>query len=164
MPHAGRDAPAPCARCGGVGAKIAFPRRKRVSIYVERRPITEVAQSPHDHAPPHWLKTKVSGWFWSLTPACKEVARLTSGGRDHSLPLGMRVRLALHRAFCKWCARYASQLDLVHEASHHFSDHTDQIDAPNLTSDAKARMKRALTHGTEKRIVAIGGLLLSLVH
>jgi hypothetical protein len=119
-----------------------------------------MSHSPHDHAPPHWLKTKVSGWFWSLTPACKEVARLTSEGRDRPLPLGLRLRLGLHRAFCQWCARYARQLDLVHEASHLFPERVDQIEQPNLDSDAKARMKRAIREAADKTIVAIGGLLL----
>jgi hypothetical protein len=118
--------------------------------------------SPDDHSQPGWLKTKVSTWFWSLTPTCKEVARLTSEGHDHPLPLGIRLRLSLHRCFCKWCARYAKQLDLVHDASHHFPEHVDQTDRPNLKSDAKARIKRALNDALEKQIVAIGGLILGL--
>lgn len=121
-----------------------------------------MANSSHDHAPPNWLKTKVSSWFWSLSPTCKEVARLTSEGRDRPLPLGTRLRLGLHRSFCQWCARYAKQLDLVHEASHLLPEHVDQLGAPTLQSDAKARMKRAIQEVAEKQIVAIGGLLLGL--
>ena len=100
--------------------------------------------SPHDQPPPNWLQTKISTWFWSLTPACKEVARLTSEADDHPLPVGMRLRLGLHRSFCQWCARYAKQLDFVHEASHLFPQHVDQLAGPALGSDAKERMKRAL--------------------
>jgi hypothetical protein len=122
-----------------------------------------MTHSPHDQAPPSWLKTKVSGWFWSLTPTCKEVARLTSEGRDRPLPLGMRLRLSLHRAFCQWCARYAKQLDLVHEASHAFPEHADQAGGPALDTDAKGRMKRAIQDVIEKQIVAVGGLILSLM-
>jgi hypothetical protein len=121
-----------------------------------------MSHSTHDHAPPNWLKTKVSNWFWVLTPTCKEVARLTSEGRDRPLPLGMRLRLRLHRAFCQWCARYAKQLDLVHEASHAFPENVDQAGGPALDADARARMKRALQDVVEKQIVAIGGLILSL--
>ncbi len=122
-----------------------------------------MAQSPHDHAPPHWLKTKVSGWFWSLTPACKEVSRLTSEGRDRALPVGLRLRLGLHRAFCKWCARYARQLDFVHEASQLFPEHLDQIAGPTLKCDAKTRMKRTIQEAVEKQIVAMGGSVLCLI-
>ncbi len=100
--------------------------------------------SPPDHEPPSWLKSKVSGWFWSLTPTCQEVARLTSEEREHPLPWSMRLRLGLHRSFCQWCARYAKQLDLLHEASHLFPEHLDEIDGPGLQGDAKARMRRAL--------------------
>jgi hypothetical protein len=103
-----------------------------------------MSHSPHDQTPPNWLKTKVSGWFWSLSPTCKEVARLTSEGRDHLLPLGMRLRLGFHRSFCQWCARYAKQLDLVHEASHLFPEHVDQVGGAALGDGAKARMKQAL--------------------
>lgn len=101
-------------------------------------------RSIHDQSPSNWLKTRVSNWFWRLTPTCREVARLTSEERDHPLPLGMRLRLSLHRRFCKWCARYAKHLDLLHEASHLFPDHVDEMGGPVLHSDAKARMKRAL--------------------
>jgi hypothetical protein len=122
-----------------------------------------MAHPDHDHPQPHWLRTKLSAWFWSLTPACKEVARLTSEGRDRSLPLGMRLRLRLHRAFCQWCARYAKQLDLVHEATHLFPEHTDQVDTPPLDSAAKARMKRAVRDEVDKTLVATSGLFLGLI-
>lgn len=101
-------------------------------------------RAPHNDPPPRWLKTKVSSWFWSLSPTCKEVARLTSRGFDHPLPLGIRLRIALHRAFCQWCTRYARQLGLVHEAARLLPEHIDQLGHPGLKSDSKARMKRAL--------------------
>jgi hypothetical protein len=56
----------------------------------------------------------------------------------------MRLHLRLHRCFCKWCARYAKQLDLLHEASQFFPENLDQISGPALDSDSKARMKRSL--------------------
>lgn len=103
-----------------------------------------MSHQTHDQPPPNWLKTKLSSWFWRLTPACREVARLTSEEHDHPLPLLTRLQLRLHRRFCKWCARYARQLELMHEASHLFPEHTDQIEGPTLGNDAKARMKQAL--------------------
>jgi hypothetical protein len=107
-------------------------------------------QPPKQHASPNWFKARVSSWFWSLTPTCREVARLTSEQRDHPLPIGLRLRLSLHRSFCQWCARYAEQLDLIHDASHHFSEHMDEIGGPSLEDDAKARMKRALQRQISK--------------
>ena len=103
-----------------------------------------MSQSTDEHTPPHWFKARASNWFWSLTPTCREIARLTSAQREHPLSIGMRLRLGLHRGFCQWCARYAEQLDFIHDASLILSDHTDEIGGPSLGHDAKARMKRAL--------------------
>jgi hypothetical protein len=102
---------------------------------------------PHptdEHEPPNWFKAKVSNWFWRLTPTCREVVRLTSEERDRPLPIGLRLRLRLHRIFCKWCARYARQLDLLSEASHLYPEHLDSAERPALDGDAKARLKRAI--------------------
>lgn len=100
--------------------------------------------SPDNHSSPNWLKTKVSNWFWSLTPSCREVVRLTSEERENRLPFAMRWRLGLHRCFCKWCARYAKQLDLLHEASRLYPEHADESSDAALSEDARTRMKRAL--------------------
>lgn len=99
---------------------------------------------PEDRSSRSWLRTKVANWFWSLTPTCREVARLTSEARDHQLPATTRLRLCLHRCFCQWCARYAKQLDLVGEVSQLFPEHIDELAGPKLDEDAKTRMKRAL--------------------
>ena len=104
----------------------------------------EMPHSPHDQKPPNWLKAKVANLVWRITPTCREVTRLTSEERDHPLPLGMRVRLRLHRCFCTWCERYAKQLDFIHEASHRLPERADEIGEPALDSAAKARLKRAL--------------------
>jgi hypothetical protein len=99
---------------------------------------------PGDHEPPNRIAAKLANLVWRMMPDCRDVTRLTSEQRDRSLPLGTRLRLGLHRRFCKWCARYASQLDLLHEANHRFAAHVDQIGGQPLDSDAKARMKRVL--------------------
>ena len=100
--------------------------------------------STDDHEPPNWITAKLANLVWRMTPDCREVTRLTSEGRDRPLPLGTRLRLGLHRCFCKWCARYAKQLDLLHEANLLFAEHVDQIGGPTLDRDAKSRMKHAL--------------------
>jgi hypothetical protein len=100
--------------------------------------------SSGDRDPWNWITGKLLNLVWRITPDCRQVARLTSEGRERLLPLGARLRLGLHRCFCKWCARYAKQLDLLHEANLLFAEHVDQIGGPTLESDAKARMKLAL--------------------
>src|SRR6516162_7289676 len=73
-----------------------------------------------DHESPNWITANLANLVRRMTPSCREVSRLTSKGRDRLLPLGSRLRLALHCCFCKWCARYANQLQLLHEATHLF--------------------------------------------
>jgi hypothetical protein len=100
--------------------------------------------SSGDRDPSNWITGKLVNLVWMITPDCREVTRLTSEGRDRLLPLGARLRLGLHRRFCKWCGRYARQLDLLHKANHLFAAHLDQITGPSLNTDAKSRMKRTL--------------------
>ena len=105
--------------------------------------------SPDDHDPSNWITAKLVNLVWRMTPDCREVTRLTSEGRDRSLALGTRLRLGLHRCFCKWCARYAKQLDLLHEANQLFAKNADQIDGP----DSRQRCQGA----NEARSAASGG-------
>jgi hypothetical protein len=79
-----------------------------------------------------------------MTPNCREVTRLTSQERDRVLPLGTQLKLALHRRFCRWCARYAKQLQFLHQASHLLPENSDRTEGPLLERDAKRRMKKAL--------------------
>ena len=100
--------------------------------------------SSGDRDPWNWITGKLLNLVWKITPDCREVARLTSEGHDRPLPLGARLRLGLHRRFCQWCARYARQLDFLHQANHLFAEHLDQLSGPSLSTDAKSRMKRTL--------------------
>ena len=100
--------------------------------------------SSGDHDPFNWITGKLVNLVWRITPDCREVTRLTSEGRDRPLPLGTRLRIGLHRRFCKWCARYARQLDFLHKANHLFAAHVDHLTGPSLNTDAKLRMKRTL--------------------
>ena len=102
------------------------------------------------HERPNWITAKFANLVWKITPRCPEVARLTSEERDRPLSLGARTRLGLHRRYCAWCACYAQQLDLLHEASHAFPEHVDQLSGPSLDPAAKSRMKRALTRSGER--------------
>src|ERR1700744_2185880 len=100
--------------------------------------------SSGDRDPSNWITGKLVNLVWMITPDCREVTRLTSEGRDRLLPLGARLRLGLHRRFCKWCGRYARQLDLLHKANHLFAALLDQITGPSLNTDAKSRTKFSL--------------------
>jgi hypothetical protein len=103
-----------------------------------------MSSSPDSPETPVRLRKRLANFFWQLVPNCREVARLTSEGRERALPLGTRLKLGLHRCFCTWCARYAKQLDLLGEGSQQFPEHLDQVGDQTLTSNARERMKRAL--------------------
>ena len=108
--------------------------------------------SSGDRDASNWITGKLVNLVLRTTPGCREVTRLTSEGRDRLLPLSARLRLGLHRRFCKWCARYAKQLDFLHRASHHFEAHVDQLNGPSLSTDAKSRMKRTLQDSGHERV------------
>ena len=54
--------------------------------------------------------------------------RLTSLEYEQSLRVDLRIRLSVHRAFCTWCARYAHQLKLLHDACQSTSTSEEQGD------------------------------------
>ena len=114
--------------------------------------------SSGDRDPWNWITGKLLNLVWRITPDCRQVARLTSEGRERLLPLGARLRLGLHRCFCKWCARYARQLNFLHKASKLFAAHVDQLSGPSLNTDAKSRMRRTLqtTATRESRQAPVG--------
>jgi hypothetical protein len=103
-----------------------------------------MSSAPADHKSPHWLKARIGSLVWRITPDCREVTRLTSEERDHALPFDTRTRLGLHRMFCKYCARYAEQLELLHQASQRLLERQEEDAEPALRAEAKARLKRAL--------------------
>lgn len=103
-----------------------------------------MSSAPADHESPHWLKARLGSLVWRITPDCREVTRLTSEERDHALPFSTRTRLSLHRMFCKYCARYARQLELLHKASQHLPEQLEKASTPVLSANAKSRLKQAL--------------------
>lgn len=96
-----------------------------------------------DQEPANRVMATLANLVWKITPHCRDIARLTSEELDRSLSLGTRLRLKLHRRFCKWCDRYTEQVKLLHQTSHRLAEHLDQTE-PALDNDTKARIKRAL--------------------
>jgi hypothetical protein len=105
-------------------------------------------ESPDDDDTPKSIAKRIADAIW---PACRDVARLTSEGLDHPLSRGVRIRLSIHRFFCKWCARYARQLDLLHDASRQFPEHLDQIEGAQLGSEVKSRLRQTMREQAEKK-------------
>jgi hypothetical protein len=103
-----------------------------------------MSSTPACHQPASRLGSAIAGVVLRLTPACREAARLASAEREHPLPFATRTRLGLHRHFCPYCARYATQLDLLRDAARVMPEHLDELTGPGLKADARTRLKRAL--------------------
>ncbi|WP_049975788.1 anti-sigma factor family protein [Chthoniobacter flavus] len=103
-----------------------------------------MSSAPADHQPSFWLSARIAGVVWRVTPDCREVTRLTSEDRDRELPFTTRTQLGLHRWFCKDCARYAAQLDLIRDAAQRLPEHLAKSKQPVLAGDARSRLKQAL--------------------
>ena len=97
--------------------------------------------SSGDRDPLNWITGKLLNLVWRITPGCRQVARLTSEGHERLLPPGARLRLGLHRCFCKRCACYARQLSFLHQASKLFATHVDE--ALNVALHEKPSEERA---------------------
>src|SRR4051812_10558721 len=103
-----------------------------------------MSSSPHEQPGSRSRRSWLADSSWRLTPNCREVARLTSEALDRPVGLTVRIRLGVHRCFCRWCARYARQLDFLHEAGAQFDEHAERLSEPVLAVDVRARLKRAL--------------------
>lgn len=103
-----------------------------------------MSSAPADHEPSFWLKARIAGVVLLITPDCRKVTRLTSEGRDRELSFLTRTQLGLHKCFCKYCARYAAQLDVIRDAAQHLPERRNESKQPILPGDAKRRWKQAL--------------------
>lgn len=78
---------------------------------------------------------------------CRDTTKLLSEAMERELPLRTRVGLRLHLMMCKYCARYAQQLQFIHKA---FSEHAERLaesqscQAPPIPEDRRKRIEMAL--------------------
>lgn len=79
---------------------------------------------------------------------CRQAAELVSRGLDRQLSLGERLRLRLHLAVCRSCARYQRQLRFLGRAVHRLARRSSPPEAgPRLPEDARERIRRRLDQG-----------------
>jgi hypothetical protein len=80
----------------------------------------------------------------TLSPNCKEAARLQSAALDRRLTLLESFGLRCHLVLCKWCCRYARQLKFLRSAAREHA-HDDQHSLqPVLSCEARERIKQKL--------------------
>jgi hypothetical protein len=79
-------------------------------------------------------------WFRLLGPSCRDLVRLTSEDCERQLPALLRWRVRLHRAFCKFCRRYAAQLRFLRTALRRFPAEAEA----SLPEETRDRIKQRL--------------------
>jgi hypothetical protein len=75
---------------------------------------------------------------------CEEASAMASRRLDMPLSVGQRCRLGLHFAICKWCRRYARQIELLRRAMRRLAEPPAAGVAAVLPAGARERIKAAL--------------------
>lgn len=77
--------------------------------------------------------------------SCRRAADMVSQGLDRRLGLGERLRLRLHLAMCRSCARYQAQLRFLRRAMTGLTRRpAAREQGPRLPEDARERIRRRL--------------------
>jgi len=82
--------------------------------------------------------------------SCKEVTRLVSDSMDNSkLTIWQRMQVRLHLLMCSLCSRFRKQAEFLRLAARkHTSANEDSAKGPNLSEDARERIKKVLRSGS----------------
>ncbi len=75
--------------------------------------------------------------------SCKRAAQLASIELDRRLSLGERLALSLHRALCRPCRAYKSQLGTLRRITQHF-DASDEANEISMDGAARQRIRDRL--------------------
>lgn len=90
------------------------------------------------------LLKKPGEWMRTLSPNCREVARLQSRALDERLPFGTRCGMRLHLFLCRWCRRYRNQIRFLHEALHGDCCRLEECHPARLPAEARERIVTAM--------------------
>lgn len=78
----------------------------------------------------------------SLSPSCKQAARLQSEALARPLSMPERFWLRLHLLICSWCRRFAEQVTFLRSAAHQCPEQANAV--CGLTVEGRERIKRAM--------------------
>jgi hypothetical protein len=85
----------------------------------------------------------------TLSPNCREAARLQSAALDRRLTLLERFGLRCHLILCKWCCRYGKQIKFLRSVAREQAQDDQPSPPPGLSCEARERIKQKLQ--SEKR-------------
>jgi hypothetical protein len=93
----------------------------------------------------HWSGKVWVGLMCLITPRCHEMTRLISAEREKPHSGITKLRMRWHYGICVWCKRYHDQIGLLGMLGRAFPEESSEHGKSQLTDDAKARLKEALT-------------------
>jgi hypothetical protein len=100
------------------------------------------------------LSRKIAACLGTLSPSCKQAARLQSQALARPLSLPQRFGLRLHLLICCWCRRFGEQVIFLHSAAHQCPENEQTNAVRGLTAEGRTRIKRAMQATEEIRLPA----------
>ena len=98
----------------------------------------------------HALPQKLAAWISTLSPGCKQVARLQSQAVARPLSVSERMGLELHLLICHWCRRFGEQVTFLRSAAHQCSENEQANAVYSLTVEGRERIKQRLSSRRRK--------------
>lgn len=93
------------------------------------------------------LSKKLAACLATLSPGCKQAAKLQSRALLERLSFPERFGLRLHLWICGWCRRFGEQVTFLHFAAHHCAEEEPMNTAGSLAAEARERIRRAMQGG-----------------
>lgn len=75
--------------------------------------------------------------------SCKQASKLASDMIDRPLSFKEHIALKFHLFICRMCARYATQIKIIHQATDRLIQN-DMPDTLNLPEDARQRIQQTI--------------------
>jgi hypothetical protein len=90
------------------------------------------------------LTKKLAASLSSLSPSCRQAARLQSEALARPLSMPERFGLRLHLLICTWCRRFGEQVSFLRSAAHQCPEAEQAKAMCSLTVEGRERIKRAM--------------------
>ena len=84
-----------------------------------------------------------------LSPNCRHFAEMKSRALDEPLLLHQTFGMNLHMLLCRWCRRYARQVDLLQSVTRTAEDRMPDSSELNLSARDREQLKETLRAAKE---------------
>ena len=89
--------------------------------------------------------TKLNIWIWRNLPPCREIVKIITASLDGKVSWKERILMKIHLFSCDPCVNLLKQFKFMRTAIDHHSHHAEEAtEQPQLTSDARDRIKQTL--------------------